>query len=134
MMARIKGLLIMAGVFVTVFAVSVSAVYASSCNQGGDQKSVGHGKFDRHFSEMDTDGDGSLSYAEFRQVFPSTEQKGFDTLDIDKNGSLSREEWHQFKAVHQGMGGMHHKKRYHGEALPEPSNSTPTSGYGQRPE
>lgn len=121
MMARIKHFLTMAVFFLMVSAVTVSTAYASSCNQGSDQTSGGHGKFERPFSEMDTDGDGSLSYTEFKQVFPSTEQKGFDTLDSDKNGSLSQEEWEQFKAMHQGMGGMHHKKRYHDKALPEPS-------------
>jgi Ca2+-binding EF-hand superfamily protein len=121
MMTRIKSFLIMAGVFMMVSAVAVSAVYASSHKQDNYQKSGGHGKFDRPFSEMDIDGDDSLNFTEFKQMFPSTEQQGFDTLDTDKNGGLSREEWHQFKAMHQGMGGMHHKKRYHDKALPEPS-------------
>jgi len=121
MMARFRMLLIMAGLFL-VCAVVVSPVYASSCSQDNStQKSGGQGRFDRPFSEMDADGNGGLSYTEFKAVFPSTEQQGFDTLDTDKNGGLSREEWHQFKAMHQGMGGMHHKKKYHDKALPEPS-------------
>lgn len=121
MMARIKILSIMAGFVLVVSVLAVSLVYASSCDQDNKQAPGGHGKFDRPFSEMDADGDDSLSYTEFKQVFPSTERKGFDTLDTDNNGSLSREEWDQFKAMHQGMGGMHHKKRYHDKALPEPS-------------
>ncbi|MCF8087530.1 MAG: EF-hand domain-containing protein [Desulfotignum sp.] len=121
MMERIKSVSIMAGFVLVVSVLAFSPVYASSCNQDSDQKSGGQGKFDRPFSDMDADGNGSLSYTEFKAVFPSTEQQGFDTLDTDKNGSLSREEWHQFKAMHQGMGGMRHKKRYHDKALPEPS-------------
>ncbi len=121
MMVRIKSLLTMAVFFTVVSVFAVSPVFASSSDQDNKQAPGGHGKFDRPFSEMDADGNDSLSYTEFQQVFPSTEQKGFDTLDTDKNGGLSREEWHQFKAMHQGMGGMHHKKRYHDKALPEPS-------------
>jgi Ca2+-binding EF-hand superfamily protein len=121
MMIRFDVSLIVAGFFLIFSTVTVLPVYASSCNQELNQKSGGHGMFNQDFSDMDTDGDDSLSYTEFKQVFPSTEQKGFDTLDTDKNGSLSREEWDQFKAMHQGMGGMHHKKRYHDKALPEPS-------------
>lgn len=120
MMVRFKILAIMAGFFMMASTVAVSAVYASSHNQDNYQKSGGHGKFDQHFSDMDTDGDGSLNFTEFKQVFPSTDQQGFDRLDSDKDGSLSREEWHQFKEMHQGMG-MHHKKRYHDKTLPEPS-------------
>ncbi len=122
MMARITSLSIMAGFVLMIVALAVLPVVASSCDQDNKQAPGGHGKFDRPFSEMDADGDDGLSYTEFKAVFPSTEQKGFDTLDTDKNGSLSREEWHQFKKMHQGMGGgMHHKKRYHDKALPEPS-------------
>jgi Ca2+-binding EF-hand superfamily protein len=121
MMTRFKSFLIMAVFFVFVFALGVSQVYASSCNQDKKQTSGGHTMFDRHFSDMDTDGDDTLSFTEFKQAFTSTDQQGFDRLDSDKNGSLSREEWHQFKAMHEGMGGMHHKKRYHDKPLPEPS-------------
>jgi Ca2+-binding EF-hand superfamily protein len=99
MLARIKSLLTM-GFFTVVSIMAVSSVDASSYKQGSDQKSGGHGKFDRPFSEMDTDGDESLSYTEFKQVFPSTEQQGFDRLDSDKDGGLSREEWHEFKSAH----------------------------------
>ncbi len=121
MMVRFTILVIMAGFFLMTSTVAVSPAFASSHNQDDKQTSGGHGKFDRPFSEMDTDGDDSVSFTEFKQVFTSTEQQGFDRLDSDKNGSLSREEWHQFKAMHQGMGEMHHKKRYHDKSLPEPS-------------
>ncbi len=43
--------------------------YASSHNQDNYQKPGGHGKFDRPFSEMDADGDDSLSYMEFKQDY-----------------------------------------------------------------
>lgn len=111
----------MAVFFLMISTGAVSLVYASSHNQDNNQSPGGHTMFNRHFSEMDADGDDNLNFKEFKQVFPSTEQKGFDTLDTDKNGSLSREEWHQFKAMHQGMGGMHPKKRYHDKVLPEAS-------------
>ncbi|MEX1302793.1 MAG: EF-hand domain-containing protein [Desulfotignum sp.] len=119
-MVRLKILLIMAGFFLLASIGTASPVYASSCNQDSNQTSGGNSMFDRRFSDMDTDGDDSLNFTEFKQVFTSTEQQGFDRLDSDKNGSLSREEWHQFKEMHQGMG-MHHKKRYHDKPLPDPS-------------
>jgi hypothetical protein len=53
-----------------VSAVSVSVVYALSHNQDNKKTSDGHGRFDRPFSEMDADGDDSLSREEW-QAFKS---------------------------------------------------------------
>jgi hypothetical protein len=100
MMKRCNIVLIMAGFFLLASIGAVSPVYASSCNQENDQATGGHTMFGRPFSDMDMDGDDSLSFKEFTHVFTSTEQQSFDRLDSDKNGSLSREEWHEFKAAH----------------------------------
>jgi len=61
MMAHFKSLSIMAGFVLMIVALAVSPVLASSCDQDNKQAPGGHGKFERPFSEMDTDGDDSLS-------------------------------------------------------------------------
>lgn len=123
-MKRFTCIMIMAGFFLMAAAGSAALVYASSCDQENYKASGGHTLFGRDFSDMDIDGDDSLSFAEFQKVFTSTEQKAFDRLDSDDNGTLSREEWHQFKEMHKGMGKKYHqknKKRYHKEKLPDSS-------------
>jgi Ca2+-binding EF-hand superfamily protein len=73
-----------------------------------------------HLSDLDTDGNDSLSFKEFKSAFPSTEQKAFDSLDNDKDGMLNHDEWHSFKEMHKGMG-MHGRKDVHAIGLPDPS-------------
>lgn len=123
-MRRFTCIMIMVGFFLMAAAGPAAPVFASSCDQEGSKASGGHTSFGRHFSDMDSDGDGSLSFTEFKKEFTSTEQKAFDRLDTDKNGALSREEWQQFKDMHKGMGKKYHhknKKRYHTEKLPDAS-------------
>lgn len=59
------------------------------------------------FDEMDTDKSGTLSFEEFKAVFPSTSQAGFGTLDTNKDSQLSEGEWDNFKQMHKGMGKHH---------------------------
>ena len=80
----------------------------------------GHSSFNRHFADMDTNGDKSLNFEEFKKAFPATDKTAFKRLDNDKDGVLSHKEWHQFKEMHKGMG-KHHGKKYHKKKLPEPS-------------
>ena len=120
-MKRLPCIMILSGLFLMASTAAAATAYASSCSQGEDNKSGGHAVFGKDFTDMDSDGDDSLSFKEFKNIFPSTEQKAFDRLDNDKNGALSRQEWDQFKEMHKGMGKYHHKKRYHTEKLPEPS-------------
>jgi hypothetical protein len=115
-MKQINVVLILVGF---ILATTGAAVHASSCDKGKYQSKSGHKMLIKHFSDMDTDGNGSLSFEEFKNLFPSTEQKAFDRLDGDKDGVLSHEEWHQFKEMHKGMK-KHHEKRYHAEKLPDP--------------
>lgn len=121
-MKRLTCIMIFTGLFLMASTVTAAPVYAASCNQGEDKGTGGYSVFGKDFTDMDIDGDDSLSFKEFKKVFPSTEQKAFDRLDNDNNGVLSREEWGQFKEMHKGMGKYHHNKRYHTKKLPDPSH------------
>ena len=110
--------LTLVAMFMITSSLAVSHAYAYSCENG--QSSGGNGAFSKQFSDMDTNGDDSLSFEEFKNVFPSIEQKGFKMLDNDQDGTLSHDEWNQFKKMHSGMG-MHHKQKYHTKDLPDPS-------------
>jgi len=106
-----------------LFLVLVTATVAL-CGQSY-QSNEGHNKgegmaFKHHFSDIDIDGDDSLSFKEFKMAFPTTEQKAFDFMDNDKDGMLNHDEWHSFKEMHKGMG-MHDKKYFHSTKLPDPS-------------
>lgn len=106
--------------FMMVSSAAANQAHASSCNKGNYQNADGHGQFDKQFKDIDINDDSSLSFDEFKNVFPSAEQKAFDHLDSDKNSALSNEEWDQFKKMHNGMG-KHHKQKYHTKKLPDPS-------------
>lgn len=53
-----------------------------------------------NMTELDTDGDGRLSFEEF--VAPRTErwQAGFDGIDTDLDGLISEAEWNVFLEMH----------------------------------
>ncbi|ACN16577.1 conserved hypothetical protein [Desulforapulum autotrophicum HRM2] len=112
-MKRIKVFLALA-----VFFILLSAT-PGFCGQPYHHKGGGMA-LKTNFSDMDTDGDDLLSFIEFKSAFPSSEQKAFDFLDSDKDGMLNHDEWHTFKEMHKGMG-MHDKKDFHAEGLPDPS-------------
>jgi Ca2+-binding EF-hand superfamily protein len=75
----------------------------------------------QELSDLDTDGNGSLSFEEFKSAFPSMDQKAFDFLDTDKDGMLDHDEWQRSKEMHKGMGGMQGKKESHAKGMPDPS-------------
>ena len=117
-MKKIKVFLALALFFILV------SVTAALCGQSYHHKE-GYNKgggmaLKAHLSDLDTDGDDTLSFKEFKSAFPSTEQKAFDFLDNDKDGMLNHDEWDSFKEMHKGMG-MHDKKDFHATGLPEPS-------------
>jgi hypothetical protein len=53
-----------------------------------------------NMTELDTDGDGRLSFEEF--IAPRVErwQSGFDGIDTDRDGLISEEEWVAFLEMH----------------------------------
>ena len=108
-----------------LFLILVTAT-AAFCGQSDDHKDgnnkCGAMSSKYRLSDLDTDGDDSLSFKEFKLAFPSMEQKAFDFLDSDKDGMLNHDEWHSFKEMHKGMGmGTHDKKDFHATELPDPS-------------
>ncbi|RLB86133.1 MAG: hypothetical protein DRH26_17750 [Deltaproteobacteria bacterium] len=104
-----------------LFFMLVSAT-AALCGQSYQHKESSNGgmALKANLSDLDTDGDDTLSFKEFKSAFPSMEQKAFDFLDSDKDGMLNHDEWHSFKEMHKGMG-MHDKKDFHATGLPDPS-------------
>lgn len=58
-----------------------------------------HGRPWRHsFSQIDTNGDGQISSAEFRAAFPRAPADLFTKLDTNKDGRLSRDELRAMRA------------------------------------
>ena len=62
--------------------------------------------FNAHFGDMDTSGDGLVSWEEFESYFDNAEQKVFDAVDLNQDGRIDHDEWHAFKAAH---GLKHHE-------------------------
>lgn len=50
------------------------------------------------FSKIDSDYDGEMTKAEFKEAFSSGDLAEFKAADGDKNGTVSHEEWEDFKA------------------------------------
>lgn len=53
-----------------------------------------------HFSELDADGDDSVSREEFKQHFPDSTEDVFRAVDQDGDGLIDHDEWHTFKEAH----------------------------------
>ena len=56
--------------------------------------------FNAHFGDMDTNGNGLVSWDEFKTKFPNAEPKVFAAIDLNADNSLDHDEWHAFKAAH----------------------------------
>ena len=110
----------------TVFFIgSLAAVQAGEYNTKQNRTEKGHSgsgmMMDMHFNDLDSDGNNSLTFEEFKNRFPTSTEKSFNTLDKDRDGTLSHEEWNRFKKMHQGMEPYHKKEKFHGKDLPEPA-------------
>ncbi|MFP4350519.1 MAG: EF-hand domain-containing protein [Desulfococcaceae bacterium] len=122
-----------------VFYLSLAAVLAVSANGfagSGKMKGMGHGggmdmagmaKFNVPVQEMDTDGDGDVTWDDFSKKYEGTDKQVFDVIDTDDDGKLSQSEWDKFKSAHgmgKGKGAMkgkkHHGGKYHDADLPDP--------------
>ena len=62
--------------------------------------------YNAHFGDMDADGDGRMTPAEFRAHFPDGDPKVFPALDRNSDGAVDHDEWHEFKEAH----GLRHKE------------------------
>ena len=63
----------------------------------------GHSMFGANLSDMDSNGDGAVSYEEYSAYHSERLRWGFDVLDTDKDGSISQAEWETFLNMH-GVG------------------------------
>ena len=62
--------------------------------------------FNAHFPDMDSDGDGLVSWTEFNDQFPQAPPEAFKATDLNGDGNIDHDEWHQFKKAH----GLEHKE------------------------
>jgi hypothetical protein len=53
-----------------------------------------------HFGDIDTDGDESVNWEEFKKYFPHSEKKAFIRVDSNSDGLIDHDEWHKFKEKH----------------------------------
>lgn len=54
----------------------------------------------KSLGEVDGDGDGEVTWDEFKKVFPDSERNLFGAFDLDHDGVISSEEWAAFLAAH----------------------------------
>ncbi len=88
-----------------VFFLGTSLTYADCGKAHGDSNPHKMGKISAtNFEDLDTDKNGSVSFEEFKAVFPRTQEAGFKMLDKDGDGQLNEAEWAAFKDAHKGMG------------------------------
>jgi len=58
------------------------------------------GEYNICFRELDADGNGEVSSAEFQQRFPQAGGDVLKTMDTSGDGVLDHAEWHAFLAAH----------------------------------
>jgi hypothetical protein len=92
---------------------------AASLSYGKGAKGAGDGQNrpdpQKRFQKLDTDGNGSISLAEFKacpraQKNEAKADKIFKKFDTDSSGSLTLEEIKAGRAAHKGKGGGKHQK------------------------
>lgn len=88
------------------------------------------------FSDINTNGDETISLEEYQKAFPSSEKKGFVFLDKNKDSQLDRKEWKTFEDMHKGMGSSYHgkkeyqeKEKYHGKKKPHDKEMPDPAGF-----
>jgi hypothetical protein len=52
------------------------------------------------FGDMDANGDGSVSWPEFRACFPMAEPIVFGAADLNKDNRIDPDEWRRFGDAH----------------------------------
>jgi hypothetical protein len=89
---------ILLGVLIVVLVAASAA-----CTSGGrhhDTNLPDPKGYNAHFGDMDKNGDGLVSWAEFKACFPQAEPVVFAAIDLSKDGNIDHDEWHQFKEAH----------------------------------
>ena len=85
----------------TIVAVSALAVLMAGVTAPSFAKD---GKGGKHFAKMDTDGNGTISQAEFLE----RAKKRFAKMDADNNGEVTKEE---LKAAHKARKAKHAERK-----------------------
>ncbi len=89
-----------------LLSLAVLGLMATPALAEDGEKGSGHGKGGKHHLEMDTDGDGAISKAEFMAV----QEKRFSELDANSNGSIEKEEFQAFRDKMKGKRGEYRDK------------------------
>lgn len=87
----------------TVILATTVVIWLGGCSKHGryhDQAMPDPQSFNAHFGDMDTDGDDSVSWDEFKAKFEKADRKVFEALDLNGDGGVDHDEWHAFKEAH----------------------------------
>jgi hypothetical protein len=106
----IKRPAVLGGVLAIIISVSVSADGGKNRSSSAGYQYI-PGLMELHFSDLDTDGDGQISVAEFSSRVTTSGKAAFKNLDRDSSLGLDRGEWNAFKVMHTGMGSHHGNHR-----------------------
>ncbi|MFP4309200.1 MAG: hypothetical protein ACLFQQ_18455, partial [Desulfococcaceae bacterium] len=49
---------------------------------------------------LDADGDGGVTWREFRNQFPDADREVYDAMDLDGDGTVGAAEWRRFREAH----------------------------------
>ena len=106
----------------TKFLLLGAAVIMAPTMAFADHHMMQDGKMhdkDAWFAETDTDGDGAISWDEYKTKKEAWIKESFDKKDADGNGSVSKEE---MEAAHAKMKEMHKEKmKKHMEKMDAPA-------------
>jgi hypothetical protein len=83
--------------------IVVLVAASAACTSGGrhhDTNLPDPKGYNAHFGDMDKNGDGLVSWAEFKAYFPQAEPSVFAAIDLNKDGNIDHDEWHKFKEAH----------------------------------
>lgn len=85
-----------------ILLVAVAALLAACSSHGRyhDTNLPDPKGYNAHFGDMDKNGDGLVSWAEFKAYFPQAEPAVFAAIDLNTDGNIDHDEWHKFKEVH----------------------------------
>jgi hypothetical protein len=62
--------------------------------------------YEAHFHEVDSNGNGAVTWEEFENYFPEAETRVFAILDTNGDKVVDHDEWHKFEEAH----GAKHKR------------------------
>jgi len=62
--------------------------------------------YEAHFHQVDSNGDGVVTWEEFKTYFPQAEPRVYEVLDANQDKVVDHDEWHKFEEAH----GAKHKQ------------------------